>query len=151
MSKGKSNEDLVKNSNQPHSNEFKQINNQLKKEKMSKETTNKNLVNNINQTQNEIIEMKEERLTHPDGYKYIPLEDGRIQVTEEERVRYLKSKHICFYGVEYENDTEYPITIEDFTECIKEGGVFTQVDMFGQTQVVTKDEIIDFIKENYHY
>ena len=51
MSKITTNENLVKYSNQTHSNEFKQTNNQLKKEKMSTKTTKENLVNNSNKTQ----------------------------------------------------------------------------------------------------
>ena len=45
----------------------------------------------------------------------------------------------------------YPLNIENFTQCINEGGKFTQIDMFGNTETVTKEELKQFIDEYYQY
>jgi len=81
-------------------------------------------------------------------FEYIPLEDGRISVTELERLRYTKSKPLNFSG---EDNDGYPLNIENFTQCIEEGGKFYQIDMFGKTETVTKDELKQFIDEYYQY
>ena len=91
---------------------------------------------------------------HPYGFEYTPLEDGRITVTELERLRYTKSEPISFKGVErdlLDEDKTYDLYVEDFTQCIKDGGKFYQIDMFGKTETVTKDELKQFIDEYYQY
>lgn len=88
---------------------------------------------------------------HPYGFKYTSLNNNEILVTERERIRYTKSKPITFRGREIDNGTEYPIYIEDFTECIENGGEFFQTDMFGNIRKVTNEELIEFIREHYNY
>jgi hypothetical protein len=92
---------------------------------------------------------KEKQLEkHPYGFEYTPLEDGRVSVTELERLRFTKSKPLMFCG---EDDEGYPLNIENFTQCIKDGGKFYQIDMFGNTETVTKEELKQFIDEYYQY
>lgn len=88
---------------------------------------------------------------HPYGFNYTTLNDNEILVTERERIRYTKSKPITFRGQEIENGTEYPIYIENFTECIENGGEFFQTDMFGKIRTVTNEEMVEFIREHYNY
>jgi hypothetical protein len=89
---------------------------------------------------------------HPYGFHYTSLGNNEIVVTERERIRYTKSKPITFQGKEIElNGIEYPIYIDDFTECIEKGGEFFQTDMFGNKRTVTNDELIEFIREHYNY
>lgn len=98
--------------------------------------------------------MEKQLEKHPYGFEYTPLEDGRISVTELERLRYTKSKPISFKGVErdlLDEDKTYDLYVEDFTQCIKDGGKFFQIDMFGKTETVTKDELKQFIDEYYQY
>lgn len=98
--------------------------------------------------------MEKQLEKHPYGFEYTPLEDGRISVTELERLRYTKSKPISFNGVErdlLDEDKTYDLYVEDFTQCIKDGGKFFQIDMFGKTETVTKDELKQFIDEYYQY
>lgn len=92
--------------------------------------------------------MSKELKQHPYGFEYTPMENGGVSVTEEERIRYTKSKQINFSG---EDDEGYPLNIKNFTHCIKYGGNFTQIDMFGRVVIVTKDELKQFIDENYIY
>ena len=98
--------------------------------------------------------MEKQLEKHPYGFEYTPLEDGRITVTELERLRYTKSEPISFKGVErdlLDEDKTYDLYVEDFTQCIKDGGKFYQIDMFGKTETVTKDELKQFIDEYYQY
>ena len=97
---------------------------------------------------------KTELKQHPYGFEYTPLEDGRITVTELERLRYTKSEPISFKGVErdlLDEDKTYDLYVEDFTQCIKDGGKFSQIDMFGKERIVTSEELKQFIDENYLY
>jgi hypothetical protein len=87
------------------------------------------------------------------SFKGIENENGEVSVTEEERIRYTKSKPIVFSGTEFDsiNDEESPIYIENFTDVIKNGGKFYQTDMFGMERTVTTEDLIEFITENYQY
>jgi len=96
----------------------------------------------------------EELKLHPTGFEYSPMDNGGISVTENERMRYTKLQDISFNGFERDicnDDTTYDLYIENFTQCIGDGGKFYQVDMFGNIVVVTKEELIQFIDENYWY
>lgn len=98
--------------------------------------------------------MEKQLEKHPYGFEYTPLENGGVSVTEEERIRYTKSTPISFKGVErdlLDEDKTYDLYVEDFTQCIKDGGKFYQIDMFGKTETVTKDELKQFIDEYYQY
>lgn len=97
---------------------------------------------------------KTELKQHPYGFEYTPLENGGVSVTEEERIRYTKTKPISFSGIERElldEDKTYDLYVEDFTQCIKDGGKFSQMDMFGNERIVTSEELKQFIDENYLY
>ncbi|MDB2413427.1 hypothetical protein N9W32_00875 [Flavobacteriaceae bacterium] len=97
---------------------------------------------------------KTELKQHPYGFEYTPLEDGGVSVTEKERIRYTKTKSISFSGVEWDISEEgktYDLYVEDFTQCIKDGGKFIQIDMFGNERVVSYEELKQFIYENYQY
>lgn len=93
-------------------------------------------------------QLHQEKLQHPYGFEYTPLEDGRIQVSESERLRHTKTKNIMFSG---EDDEGYPIMIENFTDCIINGGRFFQIDMFGNDEEVSSEELIEFIRNNYQW
>lgn len=135
-------EEVVNNSNQPQ-----------KKDEVSKlmEENNKKFNEFIDselEKNKKFREMKKQLKKHPYGFEYLPLEDGRISVTELERLRYTKSKPLNFSG---EDNDGYPLNIENFTQCIEEGGKFYQIDMFGKTETVTKYELKQFIDEYYQY
>lgn len=109
---------------------------------MSKELNQKvELMNNS-------INLQEEKLQHPYGFEYTSSDDGRIIVSESERLRFTKTKNIMFEG---EDDEGYPIVIENFTDCIKNGGKFYQIDMFGRSEDVSLEDLIEFIKKNYQW
>lgn len=107
-----------------------------------------NTINTNGESTNNSSNLHQEKLQHPYGFEYTPLEDGRIEVSERERLRYTKTKNIMFEG---EDDEGYPIVIENFTDCIKNGGTFFQVDMFGSREDVSSEELIEFIRENYQW
>lgn len=87
---------------------------------------------------------------HPYGFEYTPLENGKISVTEKERLRYTKSKpHVSFEGIdEYDVHTTFT---EDFLGILRNDGIFTQMDMFGNAVIVTKEELIKMITDFYQY
>jgi hypothetical protein len=98
--------------------------------------------------------MEKQLEKHPYGFEYSPLEDGRILVTELERLKYTKLKPIGFNGVErdlLDDDKTYNLRVEDFSQCIKDGGKFYQIDMFGYTETLTKEGLKQFIDEYYQY
>lgn len=97
---------------------------------------------------------KTELKQHPYGFEYTPLEDGGISVSENERLRYTKLQPITFSGFERDindEDKTYDLYVEDFTQCIEDGGKFYQVDMFGRERVLSSEELKQFIDEKYLY
>ena len=76
-------------------------------------------------------------------------EDGYdlVEVTTQEVERYTKLKPIMFTGTQ--ESGEYETQLDNWSKDIKDGKLFTQVDMFGMERTVTKTELIDFISEHY--
>jgi hypothetical protein len=126
----------------------KQLENDVFKQMDENNKKFKEFIDSDLETKKRFIEMKKQLEKHPYGFEYTLLGDGRVSVTELERLRYTKSKPLRFSG---EDDEGYPLNIENFTQCIKEGGKFTQIDMFGNTETVTKRELKQFINEYYQY
>lgn len=70
-----------------------------------------------------------------------------VEVTEQEIERYTKLKPIHFIGTQ--ESGEYETELDNWSKDIKDGKLFTQVDMFGHERTVRKNELIDFISEHY--
>ena len=76
-------------------------------------------------------------------------EDGNdlVEVPINEIERYTKLKPMTFTGTQ--EGGEYETYLDNWSKDIKDGKVFTQVDMFGHERTVRKNELIDFISEHY--
>ena len=80
------------------------------------------------------------------SFKYKECEDGQVEVTKEERVRFTRQKPMMFDGtIEGEHDTQ----LDNWSQDIKDGKVFYQVDMFGHTREVPLNELKEFLNKYY--
>ena len=85
---------------------------------------------------------------HPMGFMYEDTNDGsgKIIVSYNETKKYLDKKPIYLDGID---DSEDDWLIR-FSDTLKKGKYFHKVDMFGKTYILEKNEIINFIDENYN-
>jgi len=81
------------------------------------------------------------------SFKCIEHENGEVEVTEHDRVNFTKQKPMFFDGT-YESG-EHETQLDNWSGDIKNGKTFYQVDMFGETRVVSLRELIEFLKNNY--
>jgi len=81
------------------------------------------------------------------SFMCIEHENGEVEVTEQERVRFTKQKPMFFDGTIEMG--EYPVQLDNWSGDIQDGKTFYQVDMFGQKREVPLDELIEFLKNHY--
>jgi len=94
--------------------------------------------------------MKNKVIKHEDGFYYIQLENGKIQVSSSEMKKYINNQHITMNGSDYCEINGVSDSFEyDFTKLIKNGTLFWKIDMFGNKHIVSKKELSDFILMYY--